>query len=51
MRNTKINTEDGIRELESRRENGTLAEFLYDELTYAHSTGGIDTKQVYLDVG
>jgi hypothetical protein len=46
-----MSTEDGIRELEGRRENGTLAEFLHDELTYAHSTGGIDTKQVYFDVG
>ena len=28
---------------------GTLDEILHDALTYAHSTGGIDTKEIYLE--
>jgi hypothetical protein len=51
-----MSAEDEIRELEDRRQAAmlgadttTLAELLHDALTYAHSTGGMDTRQVYLD--
>ena len=51
-----MSAEDEIRELESRRQAAMLAAdtttldtLMHGELTYAHSTGGMDTKQVYLD--
>lgn len=51
-----MSAEDEIRELESRREaamlaadTATLDALMHDEVTYSHSTGGMDTKQVYLD--
>lgn len=51
-----MKTEDEIRALEDRREaamlaadTDTLAELMHDAVTYSHSTGGMDTKQVYID--
>jgi ketosteroid isomerase-like protein len=51
-----MSAEDEIRQLEERREaamlaadTDTLAELMHDAITYAHSTGGMDTRQVYLD--
>ena len=51
-----MSAEDEIRQLEDRREaamltadTDTLAELMHDAITYSHSTGGMDTRQVYLD--
>lgn len=51
-----MSAEDEIRQLEDRRQaamlaadTDTLAELMHDAITYSHSTGGMDTRQVYLD--
>jgi hypothetical protein len=51
-----MTVEAEIIELEERREAAMLAAdiptlnaLLHDAVTYAHSTGGMDTKQIYLD--
>jgi hypothetical protein len=51
-----MSAEDDIRQLEDRREaamlaadTDTLGELLHEAVTYSHSTGGMDTRQVYLD--
>jgi ketosteroid isomerase-like protein len=54
-----MNANDDIKALEAledRRQAAmlagdldTLGEILHDELTYVHSTGGIDTKEIYIE--
>ncbi|MBO6785077.1 MAG: nuclear transport factor 2 family protein [Alphaproteobacteria bacterium] len=51
-----MSAEDDILQLEERRatamvaaDTAALDEIMHEELTYMHSTGGADTKAMYLD--